>query len=282
MPVEAAPLDRSPLQGRRVAVAGPRRAGEIARLIERAGGVPLLRPTMATRPVDPAEGEAVVGRLLSWRPGWLFLTTGAGVEALLEHAERAGARHQLAGLLRRCRLAVRGYKTARALGSIGVTAFVRDRDGTLAGLMEALQACTFDGERVAVQTYGEPLTELRRWLEQRGASVLEFSLYRHVPAPAASLDRLLAEVLAGAVDAVAFTSAPQVRFLFDHARRRGAEEAVALRRAFNQRVVALAVGAVTARALRDHGVTRVVTPDTERAGTMIRALARHYAGEVGA
>lgn len=282
MPAEANPPDGKPLQGRRVAIAGSRRAGEIARLIDRAGGMPLLRPTMATEPVGHAEGEEVVRRLLAWRPGWLFLTTGAGVEALLEHAERAGARHELAGFLGQCRLAVRGYKTARALAAIGVTKFVRDRDGTMAGLMEALQAFTFNRQRVAIQTYGEPLPELRRWLEERGASVLEFSLYRHVPAPAAFLDRLLAEVLAGGVDAVAFTSAPQVRFLFDHARQRGPAEAAALCQAFNQRVVALAVGAVTARALRDHGVTRVVTPETERAGTMIRALARHYAREVGA
>lgn len=265
------------LEGKRIACTASRRAEELVRLIERAGGTALLCPTMTTHPLGQEEGAELVRCLLRWRPDWLVLTTGAGVEALLAHARRAGLGDRLLGLLRQCRLAVRGYKTLRALADLGIEPEVRDRHGTMADLLAALAAFPWGGRRVAVQAYGEPLLSSLAWLTEQGAEVREFALYRHGPAPAPYLDRLLAEVRDGQVDAVAFTSAFQVRFLFDRARQKGPAEVAALQVAFARRVVAVAVGAVTVRALREEGVERVVCPETERIGTMVRALLHHFA-----
>ncbi|MNZ88395.1 uroporphyrinogen-III synthase [compost metagenome] len=66
----------------------------------------------------------------------------------------------------------------------------------------------------------------------------------------------------------------QVQYLFRHARATGREEL--LLEQFRQGTLAVAVGKVTAQALKEHGVDRIVMPELERMGAMIIELARYY------
>ncbi|MCY8161019.1 uroporphyrinogen-III synthase, partial [Bacillus licheniformis] len=50
---------------------------------------------------------------------------------------------------------------------------------------------------------------------------------------------------------------------------------------FQDSVLAAAVGKVTAEALREEGVERLLAPDLERMGAMIVELARFYETEEG-
>lgn len=63
-----------------------------------------------------------------------------------------------------------------------------------------------------LQLHGETAPKLVSWLEQQGAQVRQVLPYRHVPPEEAELAQLLNEIIANEVDAVAFTSGPQVRF----------------------------------------------------------------------
>lgn len=264
-----------PLQGKRIAIAGPRRATELAALITKLGGIPLVRPAQGTVVLAPDEVAPAIRRLAEQGADWVVLTTGMGLDALEQQARALGLWDAVLAQLRRARLAVRGYKTARAAKVCGLEPAVRDDDGTLAGLMRALEPLDLAGARVAVQLYGEPSEPLAAFLaRKRAAEVYELLPYRHLPPPAEALESLVSDVVAGRVDAVAFTSAPQVRFLFAHARETG--RLSALQRAFREGVVAAAVGRVTAQALRDEGVERLVAPQHERMGAMVMALAEHW------
>jgi uroporphyrinogen-III synthase len=266
----------APLQGKRIALACHRRADDLAKLVTKFGGTPLLRPTMRILPAtDDPLLLATMRQLLKEGADWLVFTTGVGVQGLAEVAEKLGMEDAWRSLLRSARLAARGYKTANALRSLGIADFVRDTYGTTESLLAALASEDFSDRKVAVQLFGEPVPEVTDWFRRRGAKVTELLAYRHLPSPPFVLDTLLHEILLGKVDAVLFTSAPQVRFLFAHAQSRHQKEALC--DAFQRRVVAGAVGQVSAQALREFGVTRCVVPEEERMGAMVIALVRHFA-----
>ena len=82
-------------------------------------------------------------------------------------------------------------------------------------------------------------------------------------------------MLNGEVDAVCFTTAIQVHWLFDYVKKQDFKEKVIS--AFNDgKIVATAVGKVTAEALKEEGISKIVVPKHERMGAMIVELAQYY------
>ena len=265
------------LEGKRIAIAGPRRASELSRLIENWGGVALVRPAQGTVLIEDAELEKTLDDLIRRPYDWFVVTTGMGLDALVSAARRLGREAEFLEALRGMKLAARGYKALAVLRRLGLEPVVRDDDGTTDGVVRAMEAYPLAGARVAVQFYGEPAPDLVRRLEALGATCGEVLPYRHEPPAPEALDTLIAEVEGAAVDAVCFTAKPQVRFLFERAEATG--RADRLLAAFAGPVVAAAVGKVTAEALRARGVGRVVAPAEERMGAMVAALADFWAGE---
>jgi len=267
----------SALTGKRIAVTGGRRFKEISALITKLGGEAVLRPMMGSSNNDSRELAEVITTLCRQGADWLILVTGIGTRTLLAKAEDLGCGGALRSLLGTARLAARGYKTVKALKELGLGPQITDDDGTIIGLRRRLEPFDFQGQLVAVQLHGEPMPELTDWLSQRGAEVLEIPLYFYDPPVEADVQKLLFEMINGEVDAVAFTSNTQVRYLFEGAERQGQTEAV--RRALNDRVIALAVGSVTSKALRLGGVQRIVAPRHERMGAMIMELAGYFGAQ---
>ncbi|GBC77109.1 hypothetical protein HRbin08_00578 [bacterium HR08] len=265
----------SGLQGKRIALACWRRATEIAKGVEKLGGLPLLRPTLRTLSVaDDPDLQQHLTRLVREGADWFLFTTGMGVHALLEAADQLGLRADVLALLQQAHIAARGYKTAHALRELGLSIAARDRDGTTASLLSAFERMELKDAHVVVQAYGEPVPEITHWFHRRQARVTELLLYRHLPAPPEELHTLAEEIINARVDAVLFTSSPQVRRLWDFLHTHHLEEAV--RAAFQNAVLAVAVGHVTAHALRERGITRILVPESERMGAALAALARFF------
>ncbi|MFC0215721.1 uroporphyrinogen-III synthase [Paenibacillus chartarius] len=264
------------LEGKRIALTGPRRSEELGTLIAKMGGVPLFRPAQGTTVLDDSNIEAEVKRVAEGAFDWMILTTGVGTELLYETAKRLDMAEQFVSSLGGMQIAARGYKTVNMLKKLGLKPVVRDDDGSTAGLLRQMAAFDLSGAKVALQLHGDPAPKLVQWLEAQGAQYREILPYSHTPPEPEVMDRLLEEIVRGDADAVAFTSTPQSRFLMSHARARGMEQDVI--KAFTDRVVAVAVGKVTAQALREEGISRVVVPSEERMGSAIVALSDYYAG----
>lgn len=49
-----------------------------------------------------------------------------------------------------------------------------------------------------------------------------------------------------------------------------------MKKVFEERAIAAAVGKVTAEALREEGITRLLAPEIERMGAMIVELTKYY------
>ncbi|MCP8968402.1 uroporphyrinogen-III synthase [Ectobacillus ponti] len=262
------------LTGKRVALAGPRKAEELSRLVANLGGIPLIRPAQGTVFLDDSHVEQEIHDIIAGAFDWLIATTGVGLDKLHQAAEAMGRAEEFAAALGRLSIAARGYKTVNMLKKWGLQPLVRDDDGSTAGLMRELASHDLRQKRVALQLHGDPAPKLVAWLEEQGAEFHEILPYHHVPPKPDMLELLVGELLAGDIDAVNFTSTPQARFLMEYAREKGVAEQVLA--AFAGPVVAVAVGKVTAQALREAGITRIVVPEEERMGSAIVKLAQYY------
>jgi uroporphyrinogen-III synthase len=263
------------LEGKRVALTGPRRADDLSKLVEKLGGIPLIRPAQGTVFLEDEVVEEEIRRLLKEDVDWFIFTTGMGIDALIRIATNMELYDAFLSQLKRTKLAARGYKAVAALRKLGLEAAARDDDGTTAGLVRVMADHDLRGCRVALQLHGDPAPRLVQLLREQNAEYREILPYRHVPPEPEIIANLVSEILHGEIDAVTFTSGPQVRFIFAYAAENGVLSQ--LLEAFEGPTVAVAVGKFTAEVIREAGVQRVIFPEEERMGSMILALSDYYA-----
>ncbi|WP_336762660.1 uroporphyrinogen-III synthase [Paenibacillus sp. USHLN196] len=263
------------LAGVRVALTGPRKSKEMSLLVEKMGGIPLVRPAQGTVFLDDRN---IRDGLVSWisdPPDWAVLTTGMGLDALFEMAEDMEVAGKLLDALSESSIAARGYKTVNALRKRKLTPLVRDDDGSTDGLIREFAPHDLAGKKVMLQLHGETAPKLVAWLEEQGAIVRQVLPYRHVPPEEAELEQLLNEIVQYEIDAVAFTSGPQVRFLTQYAASQNKLESML--EAFRQGVIPASVGKVTANSMREEGIEALVIPEEEKMGALIVELGRYFA-----
>lgn len=263
------------LAGRTIALTGPRKAEDMVKIVEKMGGNALIRPAQGTVFLD---GEKVRGDIVAWiaaPPAWTILTTGMGLDALIGIAADMGMEEDFLEALRKSSIAARGYKTVNALKKRGLVPLVRDDDGSTSGLIRGLAEYELRGSDVVLQLHGDPAPRLEAWLLEQGAHVRRVLPYQHIPPEPGQLEQLLDDILQRRIDAAAFTSAPQVRNLSEYAR--SVDKLDEMVEAFQGPVTAAAVGKITAQALLEEGITRVVyPPEDERMGSMLVELARYF------
>jgi uroporphyrinogen-III synthase len=213
-----------------------------------------IRDTPDTAPV-----EAWLRRFASGTCDDLVLMTGEGLRRLLGFARRLDLEPAFLDALAATRRITRGPKPVRALREIGLGADLPADEPTTEGVITALERHDLTRRRVGVQLYpGNANERLLKFLEGAGAEADPVVPY--IYASKAEDERVvavIAEMAAGEIDAIAFTSAPQVRRFRDVARAFGRE--AELRQGFERSVVA-AVGPIVAAELDALGVQVNVTP----------------------
>jgi uroporphyrinogen-III synthase len=259
------------LDGKRIVITASRKTEEMNTLIEKQGGTCLVRPMQGTVFLAEQEVESQIREIVEQGAGWFIFTTGMGTENLVEMADKMGLKEPFLKRIREAKVANRGYKTFAVLKKLGLPPVASDDDGTTRGLVRALESFDFAGQKVVVQLHGDAAPKLAEFLQAKGAHYTELLPYRHIAPEMEVAETLCQEISKGKVDAVCFTTAVQVQNLFSYARKKGYE----LGTAFQNRVVAVAVGKITAEAIEAEGVERIVSPENERMGAMIITLAQY-------
>jgi uroporphyrinogen-III synthase len=248
------------LSGRRIVVPEARELGQLLRMLEERGADTVACPMIAIRDApDKAPVEAWLRRFAKGTCDDLVLMTGEGLRRLLGFARRIDLEPAFINALRQARKITRGPKPVRALREIGLAADVPADEPTTEGVIASLKQHDLSGRRVGVQLYPNNANErLMKFLERAGAEADPVLPY--VYASEADDERVIAviaELASGQVDAIAFTSAPQVRRFRDVARASGRE--AELLQGLERTVVA-AVGPIVAAELDTIGVQVNVTP----------------------
>lgn len=261
-----------PLAGYTVAVTAARRKEELGALLDRRGATVVYAPAIRIVPLsDDTELVAATRRVLERPVDLVVAITGVGFRGWLEAADAWNL--PLLEHLRSARVLARGPKARGAIRSSGlVDAWSPESESSAEVLSHLLSGVEgpLEGRRIAVQLHGDPLPNLVDGLRQSGAEVLPVPVYRWVlPEDVAPVRRLVAAVVAGAVDAVTFTSAPAAAGLLTIADELGRR--VELVAALRDRVLTVAVGAATAGPLEAAGIP-TLQPERARLGALAREV----------
>jgi len=262
------------LAGKSIVIGGSRKIVEISTLIEKYGGTPLSRPLQGTVFLAEHEVEPSLLSLVHEGTDWVIFTTGIGIQTLLDLSRKLGVEELFLRRIQQAQVASRGYKTSNVLKRLGIKPIAVDEDGTTQGLIRALENLDFSEKRVMVQLHGESAPELIKFLESKGATVDTILPYQHIAPDSEPVATLCMELVNKQVDAVCFTTKIQVRSLFNFARKNGCLADIL--HSFNERTIAVAIGKVTAEALREEGVEWYIMPGNERMGAMIVELSNYY------
>jgi uroporphyrinogen-III synthase len=257
------------LSGIAIGVTAERRAGEFIAALERYGADVRHAPTITIVPLasDPAL-RAGTEAVLAEPVDITVVTTGAGFRGWLEAAEGWGLRDRLVTALGQSRIHARGPKAVGAVRGAGLRESFSAASESNAELFGALAGV--GGARVAVQLHGTPLPEHTDPLVQAGASVVEVQPYRwHSPQDVTPVHDLIDAVLAGELDALAFTSAPAAANFLTLARSYGRYDSLVT--ALRGRLVVACVGPVTAAPLEAAGI-ETLQPDRQRLGALVKLL----------
>jgi uroporphyrinogen-III synthase len=261
-----------PLAGYTVAVTAERRREELAALLDRRGARVVMAPAVRIVPLaDDTELVAATRAVLAAPVDLVVATTGGGFRGWLEAAEAWDM--PLVEHLRTARVLARGPKARGAIRGGGlVDAWSPESESSAEVLAHLLSGAEgpLEGRRIVVQLHGDPLPDLVAGLRRTGAEVLTVPVYRWVlPEDLAPVRRLVGGVVAGTVDAVTFTSAPAAAGLLAVADELGQRDALVA--ALRDRVLAVAVGPVTAGPLEAAGVP-TAQPDRARLGALAREV----------
>lgn len=251
---------KQPLLGKRIALPETRELDVLAGLLERRGAQVLRCPLVTIRDVpDAAPVERWLRAFIDAVPDDFILFTGEGVRRLVSFAQRAGMRDAFVAALGKTRKIARGPKPGRALREIGLTTDMVGAAPTTDGIIKTLEGLDLTGRDIAVQLYGEdPNLRLMDYLAQRGVRPRVVAPYIYATqAETAAVVQLIHSMAAGEVDAIAFTSTPQVRRLQEVAKETASDVQLAQGLA---RVKVAAIGPVVAEDLRQRHIRVDVMP----------------------
>lgn len=254
-----------------VAAFESRMATEMARLIERYGGHPLVTPALREIPIQDNPVALRFGvRFIEGQVDVLILMTGVGTTALFDILR---SRHPMSSIMvgvKHTAIVARGPKPVAALKTLGLTPTLTvPEPNTWVDVVSTLDEYRpVKGLRVAVQEYGMSNPDLLEALRRRGAEVLPVPVYKWgLPEDLTQLRRTLDSVIEGTVQVLLLTNAMQIDHILQVLERDGKVEPF---RAALKRVVVASIGPTASERLRHFGWPVDVEPSHSKMGILVK------------
>jgi uroporphyrinogen-III synthase len=248
-----------------------RRAAEMAQLIRKQQGEPIVVPSMREAPIESnEEAFRFAERLFAGEFDMIILLTGVGTRILDQAIATRFAPPRFADALRRIAVVVRGPKPAAVMREMHVPiAIAVPEPNTWHEVLVSTEGRP--ERRIAVQEYGKPSTELLNGLRARGAEVTPVRVYQwELPEDTAPLREAAERIAAEEVDVALFTTSVQIEHLLRIAAEKGLEDYV--RAAFSKMLVA-SVGPATTEALEENGIHADFQPSHPKMGILVQETA---------
>ena len=261
-----------PLAGYTVGITAERRREEFATALERRGATVISAPAIRIVPLaDDGQLREATRRCLEQPLDIVIGTTGVGFRGWIEAAGAWGAGPALIKAIGQASVLARGPKVRGAIRAAGLREQWSPDSESSSEVLEYLMARDLNGQRIAIQLHGDPLTDMVQALRRAGAEVIEVPVYRWVPPEdPVPLKQLIEAVSRAGVDAVAFTSAPAAVSFLRTAREEG--HGASVHAALCGPVLAACVGPVTAAPFQAEDIP-VIQPARARLGALVREIA---------
>ena len=270
-------MAKASLNGRALAFVEARMPDEMASLIRRHGGVPVGAPVMQEHyRQDSPEVQRAIDDVCAGRVDAAIFLTGVGANAMMGIAEGMGRLSEFEAALRGITVVARSPKPGRILRRHKIPIDIMPPEPyTSRDLIAAMRDLDLDSKRVIFQRYGGPDSELPTYLREQRADYEELTLYDWgLPDDTAPVLHLIDRMEQGLIDALAFTSRPQVPNLLTIAADAGREES--LRASLSGAVTVASVGPVCTRKLQEFGIGVDVEPDHPHMGNLVMAVAEYF------
>ncbi len=259
--------------GMTIAAFETRMATELARLIERHGGRPLV--TAALREISLEDNSATQEfgvRLMNGCVDLLILMTGVGTTTIFDLLKTRYPWSSIVAALEGTVVIARGPKPVAALKAAGLQATLTvPEPNTWHDIMRTLdEHRPVKGLRVVLQEYGVSNPDLLNALEQRGADVFPVPIYKWaLPDDLGPMRHVLDDIMAGLVHVILITNAIQVDHVMQVLERDG--KAQPFQAALKKMVIA-SIGPTASERLRHHQWPVDFEPSHPKMGVLVKEV----------
>jgi uroporphyrinogen-III synthase len=264
--------------GLRVLAFESRMAADMARLIRRHSGEPLVVPALREIPIPLQDNGAVFRfgvKLILHQVDILILMTGVGAKALLEVLQTRYPLAEIIEALKKTIVVTRGPKPLAVLKSLGLEANITvPEPNTWHDVIATLDYYRpVQGLKIAIQEYGVSKPEMIEDLKKRGAEVFSVPVYRWaLPEDTGPLEAAVEEVLKGAIDAMMITNAAQIDHVMQIVERGQG------RQAFQEackKIVIASIGPTATEGLKHHELQVDFEPSHPKMGILVKEFSEH-------
>lgn len=253
-----------------------RRAEEMATLIGKYGGVPVVAPSMReqkldlTRALDAFERALAAGDIHA-----LACMTGVGTRMFLRELAARDPRHL--DTLRGIQLVARGNKPMQALKEFGLVGVNVAKPHTWHEVQAHLLTTLEAGQHAVLLEYGEAMpAPMLRELSFAGLRVTSLPVYRCAfPLDTGPLDRAVRDCVLGGPDVLLLSSGTQALHFLKYAETLGLLSHA--REALN-RLVIVSIGPACSEAAADLGLRIDLEANPHKMGILVRLAAEHAPG----
>ena len=274
-PTPSPPVVPTDFHGLRVLSFESRMGSEMARLIQRHNGQPLVVPALREIPIPLQDNSAVFRfgvKLILNQLDILILMTGVGTKALLEILQTRYPLAEIIEALKKTIVVTRGPKPLAVLKTFGVEANITvPEPNTWHDVIATLDYYRpVQGLKIAIQEYGVSKPDMIQDLQKRGAEVFSVPVYRWaLPEDTAPLHAAIAEVINGTIDAMLITNAAQV----DHVMQLAAQdEKTELFREWCKKIVVASIGPTASEGLKHYDLPVDFEPSHPKMGVLVKEL----------
>ncbi|MFN7994782.1 MAG: uroporphyrinogen-III synthase [Bryobacteraceae bacterium] len=258
--------------GMRVLSLESRRAAEMAVLIRKQGGEPVLAPTVREVPLEEnSEAFHFAESLFAGEFDMVVFLTGVGARLLNRILSARYPAGRLAEALRQVTVVARGPKPLAVLREMQVpVAVTAPEPNTWRELLDALR--DRPERRIAVQEYGRSNIEFLEALRQRGAEVTPVRVYQwDLPEDTGPLRDAARRLASGEMQVALFTTSVQMDHLLRIAR--GDDLADRVLDALRKMVIG-SIGPTTTEALEEYGLKPDLEPSHPKMGFLVQETAQ--------
>jgi uroporphyrinogen-III synthase len=256
----------SPLAGKRIVITrAALQSSELFEKLSESGAIPILLPLVTF--AAPENYAPLDSALFQWsRFDWVMFTSAFAVQAVMTRAARQG--RTLTKNAPPPHIAVVGPATRGKAEKLGFRVEHTAQTHVGVALAEELHD-RLSGKRVLLPRSDRASPDLPLALQKLGAEVTEVIAYRTLRPTDADQERL-ARVARGEADAILFFSPSAVHNFVELSGRKQLN-------ILQDRVAMAAIGPVTAGALREVGVHRIVLAQEPSAAAVLQALESRFA-----
>ncbi|MBU6432410.1 MAG: four helix bundle protein [Nitrospirae bacterium] len=283
VPGEPPPLPLpTDFHGLRVVSLESRMATEMARLIERNGGTPVVVPALRELPIPLQENGAVLRlgvKLILEQIDVVILLTGTGTTALFDILQTRYPLTALVEALKKTFVVTRGPKPVAALKralDLEPNITVPEPNTWVEVVSTLDEYRPVKGLRVAVQEYGMSNPQLLEALRQRGAEVFPVPIYRWaLPEDTGPLRQVLGEIIAGNMQVMLITNAAQI----DHVMQLLEQEGTTAQfKAACKKMVVASIGPTASECLRHYDLPIDFEPSHPKMGVLVKETSQQAHG----